>query len=51
MSLLADCMDVQADLDLRCPNMPTDTFLHDAAHIGVVLKVSRFNYSLYYSAV
>ena len=26
-------MDAQADLSLRCPHMPKDTFSHDAAHI------------------
>ena len=28
----AACAEAQADLGLRCPLMPEDTFLHDAAH-------------------
>ena len=29
----SDCADAQADLGLRCPHMPEDTFYHDAVHL------------------
>ena len=42
----SDCADAQADLGLRCPYMPEDTFSHGAAHfrdtpIAPVNKTSR----------
>ena len=41
----SDCVDAQADLGLRCPHMPEDTFSYGSFHIIVfaVLHVSSSN--------
>ena len=46
--LWSDCADAQADLGLRCPHMPKDTFLHGAAHLMMCLKLATNLYTFCY---
>ena len=40
----SDCVDAQADLGLRCPYMPVETFSHDPAHIiWQTINSDKFN--------
>ena len=46
----SDCADAQADLGLRCPHMPEDTFSHGAAHIWVCDCLCIFRACIVYTA-